>query len=419
MKPSSTVPGVAVMQSLDKTSLTVVIPTFNERGNVAELVARLDRTLNHLRWEVIFVDDCSTDGTAELVREMAVRDPRIRLILRHNRRGLSSAVVEGALAASANIIAVMDGDLQHDEAVLPQLYAAVERGDGDIVIASRFLTQDGADGLASETRQRVSSTGIRLANGLFGLSLTDPLTGFFVVRRDVVIKALPELSEIGFKILLDLIVTTKPRPKVVEIPFKFRKRIRGESKLDNRVLYDFFLFFIEKKIARFLPLPARFISFALINSVGILVNLAVLSIVMESLRPSFETAVLTATLVAVTFNYWANNALTFRDRRLTGAKFYFGLLVFAGLSSVGIIADLGVASMLRADFDQLSYLVPATLGALLTVVWNYVVTNAFVWGQGRVIGGQAARLTNYAASTAHQPPVIPPSVHHQKFEGQP
>jgi len=388
-----------------RTQLTVVIPTYNERGNVAEIVSRLDRSLQAIRWEVIFVDDCSRDGTGDVVREIATRDPRVRLILRHNRRGLSSAVVEGALAASAELVAVMDGDLQHDESVLPQLYTTVARGDGEIASASRFLAPGGADGLSSETRHRISNTGIKLANTLFGLQLTDPLTGFFVVRRDVVINALPKLSEVGFKILLDLIATAKPRPKIVEVPFQFRERKHGESKLDNRVMYDFFLFFIEKKIAPILPLPARFISFGLINSFGILINLAVLTLTMNALGATFQNATLAATVIAMIFNYWANNALTYRDRRLKGFRFYFGFVVFAGLSSVGVIANVGVASMLHAQYQSLFYLVPAVLGALLTVVWNYVVTLAFVWGQDRTIGGQARTLR-----VASGQPSLPTSV---------
>jgi len=375
-----------------KTQLTVVIPTFNERENIREIVLRLDRSLPDIAWEAIFVDDCSKDGTSDVVRDIAATDSRVRLVLRHNRRGLSSAVVEGALAASADIVAVMDGDLQHDEKVLPQLYAAVARGEADIALASRFLTPGGADGLSSETRHKISNTGIRLANSLFGLSLTDPLTGFFAIRRDVVLDALPELSEIGFKILLDLITAAKPRPKVVELPFNFRERVHGESKLDNRVMYDFFLFFVEKKIAPIVPLPARFLSFGLINSFGILIHLAILTLLVNAFGSGFPNAALAATLVAMAFNYWANNALTYRDRRLKGGRFYLGFLVFAGLSSVGVIANVGVASMLVAQYDSLFYLIPAALGALLTVVWNYVVTLAFVWGQDRATARQVARL---------------------------
>ena len=365
----------------DATQLTVVVPTFNESQNVGELVNRLDATLADYSWEIIFVDDASPDGTADVVRTLAREDRRVRLISRHNRRGLASAVVEGALAASANIVAVMDGDLQHDESVLPGMYETVASGEAEICSASRFLREDGADGLASDTRRAISDNGIRLSNAIFKLDMTDPLTGFFVVHRDVVRRALPDLSELGFKVLMDLIVSARPRPRVKEVPFKFRERVHGESKLDNRVMYDFFLFFIEKKISNYVPLPARFLSFAFINSIGILVHMAVLVPLMAFGAASFAAGQFIATLVAMAFNYTANNFVTYSDRQLKGAKFYAGFLVFAVLCSFGVLANVGVAGLLHRDYPEVLYLLPAVAGALITVVWNYVATGAFVWGR--------------------------------------
>lgn len=361
--------------------LSVIVPTFNERDNVAEFVRRLDATLSDISWEIIFVDDASPDGTADRVRALACHDRRVRLISRHNRRGLSSAVVEGILAAAADIVAVMDGDLQHDESVLPAMVERIQSGDADLVSASRFLSEDGADGLSSDTRLAISNSGIRLANGVFGLGMSDPLTGFFVVRRDVVLRALPELSELGFKILMDIIISSHPRPRIVEVPFRFRERQHGESKLDNRVLYDFFLFFLEKKVSRLIPVPARFISFAMINSIGILVHLAAFLPLSAGL--GFARAQLVATLIAMAFNYTVNNEVTYSDRKLRGQKFYAGFVIFATLCSLGVIANVGVASMLHQGYPGLMALLPAAAGAFVTVVWNYVATNVFVWGRGR------------------------------------
>lgn len=361
--------------------LSVIVPTFNERDNVAEFVRRLDATLSDISWEIIFVDDASPDGTADRVRALACHDRRVRLISRHNRRGLSSAVVEGILAAAADIVAVMDGDLQHDESVLPAMVQRIQSGDADLVSASRFLSEDGADGLSSDTRLAISNSGIRLANGVFGLGMSDPLTGFFVVRREVVLRALPELSELGFKILMDIIISSHPRPRIVEVPFRFRERQHGESKLDNRVLYDFFLFFLEKKVSRLIPVPARFISFAMINSIGILVHLAAFLPLSAGL--GFARAQLVATLIAMAFNYTVNNEVTYSDRKLRGQKFYAGFVIFATLCSLGVIANVGVASMLHQGYPGLMALLPAAAGAFVTVVWNYVATNVFVWGRGR------------------------------------
>lgn len=379
-------------EGYDRIQLSVVVPTFNEKDNIREVVSRLDQSLSGIAWEVIFVDDFSPDGTAEMVRQTAARDPRVKLIMRHNRRGLSSAVVEGALAATGDVVAVMDGDLQHDESVLPEMYEKVANGDADIALASRFLLEDGAAGLSSDTRLKISNTGISLANRMFGLKLTDPLTGFFAMRREVVESALPNLSEIGFKVLLDLITAARPAPKVVEVPFLFRERQHGESKLDNRVMYDFFLFFIEKKIAPIIPLPARFISFAMINAVGLVIHLLLLYSLVTGLSVGFENGQLIATIVAMIFNYAVNNTLTYSDRRLKGWRFYAGFLMFTALSSVGVFANVGIASAVHKEFASLVYLVPAALGAMITVVWNYVATQAFVWGQTRMSRRGRARL---------------------------
>lgn len=376
------------------TGLSVVIPTYNERENVPEIVRRLNTVLEGVDWEVIFVDDNSADGTADAVRKLSRADHRVRLISRHNRRGLSSAVIEGALAAASDIVAVMDGDLQHDETVLPRMLAMITSKEADVVSASRFLQEDGAEGLSSDTRVKISNTGNALSNFLFNLDMTDPLTGFFMMRRTVALNALPALSEIGFKVLIDLIVSNKPRPRVKEVPFKFRSRVHGESKLDNRVMYDFFLFFIEKKVSRYLPMPARFISFSLINSIGILVHLAVLVPAVSLSHLAFNTAQLLATGVAMLFNYSVNNALTYRDQQLKGSKFYVGFLIFVVLCSIGVIGNIGVASMIHDQYQGVLYVIPAIAGAFITVVWNYAATRAFVWGNNRM-----RQTAKYAAQT--------------------
>jgi dolichol-phosphate mannosyltransferase len=364
------------------TELSVVVPTFNERDNVAAVVERLDRTLASIAWEVIFVDDASPDGTAQAVRALARADPRVRLISRHNRRGLSSAVVEGGLAAAGDVVAVMDGDLQHDESVLPELYRRVAQGEGDIAAASRFLSTENPEGLSSKTRVKISNTGIALANLFFGLRLTDPLTGFFAMRRETLERALPRLSELGFKILLDVITSLRPRPKVVETPFTFRAREHGESKLDRRVMYDFFLFFLEKAIGRVVHVPARFLSFMIVNGLGILVHMALLVPAVALLNVEFAVAQLAATIVSMFFNYSVNNLITYNDVSLKGGAFWLGFVMFGLLCSVGIFANVGVASLIHRQFDG-QYVLPAIAGALITVVWNYVATQFFVWGRAK------------------------------------
>lgn len=361
--------------------LSVVIPTFNERENVKLLHERLANALSTISWEAVFVDDFSPDGTSEAVRALARQDARVRLIFRHNRRGLSSAVVEGCLAASADIVAVMDGDLQHDEQVLMDLYKSVASGAADIATASRFLGVETVTGLASAKRQRLSERGIQLANRLLGLHLTDPLTGFFVTRRSVFLGALDRLSELGFKILLDLIVSSEPRPRVVELPFNFQKRLHGESKLDNAVMYDFLLFLIDKTLGRVLPVPARFYSYGVVGGFGVFVHMATLFVVHSLAGLTFSTAQGVSTVVALISNFTLNNFITYFDKRLFGLEFVRGFLVYALVCSVGVVGNIGVASVLHERFNSASYVVPAFVGILVGVVWNFAASNVFVWKQ--------------------------------------
>jgi len=373
--------GVESELTAQEIQLSVIIPTFNERENVRLLYERLNSSLRGLRWEAIFVDDLSSDGTSSEVRALARRDNRVRLICRHNRRGLSSAVIEGALAGAANVIAIMDGDLQHDPAVLVELYERVASGEADLAAASRFLSASAAQGLASKTRVQISETGIALANKLFRLGLTDPLTGFFALRRDVIERALPELSELGFKILLDIIVSSKPRPKVVEVAFDFKERQFGASKLDHRVIYEFFLFFLDKSLGRILPLPVRFYSFAFVGGMGVFVHLTVLGIAYSLLHSPFVVAQSAATIVALLFNFSFNNLITYFDRRLKGGAFVRGFILFALLCSVGVVGNVGVATVLHRHYQNISYFAPALVGILVGVAWNFAATNLFVWGK--------------------------------------
>jgi dolichol-phosphate mannosyltransferase len=359
--------------------LSVVIPTFNERDNVASVVASLDRALDHISWEVIFVDDASPDRTSDVVRALARADRRVRLISRHDRRGLSSAVVEGGLAACGEVIAVMDGDMQHDESVLPELYRRVAAGEADIAAASRFLGDGVEEGLGTESRVRISNSGIALANWAFGLDLTDPLTGFFAMRRSLLERALPRLSALGFKILLDVITSLDPRPKVSEVPFRFRARVQGESKLDRRVMYDFFVFLLEKRVGRYVYIPGRFLSFAIINGIGILVHLALLVTAVSVVGAPFLNSQLFATIGSMFFNFTANNLITYNDRTLRGLRFWRGFVIFGLLCSVGIVANVGVAALVYKEYSNLFYVIPAVGGALITVVWNFIATKMLVW----------------------------------------
>lgn len=352
--------------------LTVVVPTFNERGNVAVLAGRLAAALAGRRWEAIFVDDDSPDGTAEAVRALASGDPRIRCIRRIGRRGLAGACIEGMLAAQAPVVAVIDADLQHDETVLPAMLARIDAG-ADIVVATRYAGGGDASSFdaARGAMSRVATTAARL---LLKVPSSDPMSGFFMLRRSVVESVAPKLSTQGFKILLDILASVPPGLTVAEEPYSFGVRTSGASKLDNRVMVDFLGLLLSKATGG--AISMRFVSFAAVGGLGLVVHLAALRLALGAGSP-FTTAQTLATVVAMTFNFFMNNALTYRDRRLSGWRLIPGLLTFYVVCGFGAFANIGVGSWVFIETDR--WWVAGLAGSVVGAVWNYLSSTALVW----------------------------------------
>src|ERR1700684_2492653 len=215
-------------------ALSVVVPTFNERDNVTKLYQKLAAALKGVAWEVIFVDDNSPDATGEVVRDLAARDFRVRCIRRIGRRGLSGACIEGILASSAPYAAIIDADLQHDEIQLPKMLSLLQADEADLVIGSRYVEGGSAD---SFDRQRAgfSALATEVARRVLRVKIADPMSGFFMIRRDRFEQLAPKLSTQGFKILLDIVASAGGDLRVKEIPYSFGVRMHGESKPDSMV----------------------------------------------------------------------------------------------------------------------------------------------------------------------------------------
>jgi dolichol-phosphate mannosyltransferase len=361
-------------QATGAPQLSVIVPTFNERDNVTTLFQRLGVALAGVPWEVVFVDDNSPDGTWEVVRGLALKDSRVRCIRRIGRRGLSGACIEGILASSAPCAAVIDADLQHDETQLPKMLALLASGEFDLVVGSRYIEGGSADSF-NKQRAGASALATEVAKRVLRVAIADPMSGFFMIRRDRFEQLAPQLSTQGFKILLDIVATARGALRVKEIPFTFGSRLHGESKLDSMVALDFLGLVLAKLTHDVVSL--RFLLFAMVGSIGLFVHLAVLYTALEAFDLPFPEAQACGALSAMTSNFILNNFLTYRDQRLKGLAILRGLLLFYLVCSVGLFANVGVAFSVY-DQEPVWWLAGAA-GALMGVVWNYAMSGLFVW----------------------------------------
>ncbi len=356
-------------------AVSIIIPAFNERQNIETLTDRIAAVLTDISWEVIIVDDDSPDGTAEEARRLYRRDPRVRVIQRMGRRGLSSACIEGMLASSAPILAVMDADLQHDPALLPKMIAAIESGTADLVIGSRYVDGGGV-GDWEQGRARASRLATKLAQSFTRVAVEDPMSGYFMVRRDIIDRHARDLSGIGFKILLDIILTCGSDLKVQEIPLQFGRREHGESKLSAGVAWEYLLLLADKISGG--RIPVRFLAFSAIGGLGVGIHFSILAACLYGLSLGFGAAQAIATALTIVANFAINNVLTYSDRRLRGWRWFSGLASFALICGFGALSNVGIAAYLFGLHT--SWAVAAFAGIAVSAVWNYGVSARYTWG---------------------------------------
>jgi dolichol-phosphate mannosyltransferase len=353
--------------------LTVVIPTLNEAGNIEPLLEKLGIALAGIEWEAIFVDDGSTDGTPELLTGIAQSDRRVRMIRRIGRRGLSSAVVEGALASTTPVIAVIDADLQHDERILPDLYRAVASGH-ELAIGTRYAGS-GSTGEWDESRLKISRFATALASPIMKTRVSDPMSGLFAVSRDVLLEAAPRLSNVGYKILLDVVASIHRPLKVTEVGYTFGTRQHGESKLDEMVALEYLELLLDKTIGRFVPV--KLVQFGAVGMLGVGVHLALLDLALNAVGLAFSWSQAAAVIGAMTFNFALNNRFTYRDRQLKGLAWVTGLFSFYLVCSLGAIANVGIGSLVYDQFH--GWWIAGIAGAIVGSVWNYVASGWLTW----------------------------------------
>lgn len=373
--------------------LTLVIPTYNEVENIEPILRRLSKTLEGVEWEAVFVDDDSPDGTANLVRALARDNPRLRCLQRIGRRGLASACIEGMASSSAPYLAVMDADLQHDESLLVQMLETLRRGETDLVVGSRYVSGGGV-GEWDGTRRRISKFATSLGGLVLKTTLTDPMSGFFMIRHASFWEAARNLSGRGFKILLDL-VASAPRPwRIVELPYVFKPRVHGESKLDAGVAWEYLLLLIDKLIGWLVPV--RFLLFVLVGSTGAVLHVSILGAFYRVAGKDFWASQITASLCAMVLNFTLNNLMTYRDRQLKGAKLFAGLLLFVSVCSIGAFTSAQIAEYFFVR--NVPWWLSGLMGAAVGSVWNYGVSSQFVWRRSKRVAPPATEIGSLPAA---------------------
>lgn len=354
--------------------LAIVVPTFNERDNVAPLHAALSRTLSGRAWEVIFVDDDSPDRTAVVIQALAQRDPRVRCLQRIGRRGLSSACIEGVLATAAPYVCIMDADLQHDESIIPRMFDLARSEGLDLVVATRYAGA-GSTGTLSPLRVQLSRLATRAARTVTRVPVTDPMSGFFLFRRDWFTRTAGRLSARGFKILLDMLLSSPHPPRYAEVAYSMRSRVHGESKLSISVGWDFLLLLAHKLSGR--AIPVRFISFTAVGLSGVAVHMAVLGTLHRLLGIAFLFAQMAATITAMTSNFFLNNRLTWPERRLRGVAVFRGLAGFYLACAFGALINVALADWLASR--GFPWWGAGMIGIIAGAVWNYGSSGVLIW----------------------------------------
>lgn len=359
----------------------IVLPTYNERDNIPLVIARLTEALRGLTWEAIFVDDDSPDGTADVVSSHARWDSRIRLIHRIGRRGLASACIEGMMATQAAFVAVMDADLQHDETILPRMLARMHRESLDIVVGTRNA-EGGSMGEFSHGRVLLSEMGQRISHAVCRCELTDPMSGFFMLRRSFLLEVVRDLQGGGFKILVDLLASKRRPVAIGEIGYTFANRRHGESKLDVVVGIEYLFLIVNKLLGGIIPVQLTL--FLLVGGLGLVTHLVSLLVLTRVGRLHFVPAHVIATFIAMTENFFLNNLITFRDRRLRGLRMIPGAVRFLLACSFGAWANVVFTRALWQSGAQ--WYLAGFAGIVLGSVWNLSISSLFTWGtQSRTV----------------------------------
>ena len=361
-------------------TVSVIVPTYNECENIPVLLERLTDVLADFDYEIVVVDDDSPDGTWRVVEELATTNRRIRVLRRRGRRGLSAAVVEGMVVAQGTVLAVIDADLQHDETVLPQIISAVLDDEVDLCLGSR-QAPGGSYGRFGPTRRFISWSGAQLARRLLGITVSDPMSGYFAVSRARFEAVRPTLNPRGFKVMLELLARG-PRPRVAEVGYRFRSRTSGQTKLSSTVAKAYVVALLDLSLAR--PAPALFAAYVAMAITGLSLRLSLLSFVAATGPAALSELV--AVEAAILVEFWLHSSYTFSRRRGQDPRPLQALFRFQLISLHAFLALSGLADIVEGRLTSpqslsqfLAALGLATTGVAATIVVGYMLNTTFTW----------------------------------------
>lgn len=354
------------------TRATIIIPTYHERDNIAPLLERIHAAVKGHDYRVLFVDDDSQDGTSELVAELSRKYP-VDIMVRKDKRGLASAVVDGITQAQGETLVVMDADLQHPPEVLPALLKKVDEG-FDMAIGSRYVPGGGCEGWG-RLRRMISKGAIFIAHLLLPQTrkIKDPLSGLFAFKKKAIEGV--DLRPLGYKIILEVLIEGRMK-SVAEVPFKFVTRERGQSKLSAKQQVEFLkhTFSLMRRSGEL----ARFVKFGLVGGSGIIVNEGLLWALTEFVGLPYTISSPIAVEASIISNFMLNDVFTFRDRRDRAGSGLIRFLKFNSVSLGGLVINVGTLWLLTT-FLGVHYLVSNLAGIFLAFLWNFLLNSWWTW----------------------------------------
>jgi len=388
----STVPD-PTQDALPLPLVTVVTPTYNEAENVPILIDELHRALDGIPHEIVVADDDSPDRTWEVAERIAAEDPSVRVMRRFHDKGLSAAVLDGMSVARGSYLAVIDADLQHDATALPAMLHEIRSGRADVCVGSRS-TAGGGYGDWSASRRFVSWVATLIARLFLRVSVSDPMSGFFVISGDAYARTAPSINPRGFKILLEFIGRNRDL-RVSEVGYTFRNREHGETKLNRSVIRAYLLGVAELRLGR--QIDPVFLLYVLVGIVGLGVNSLVFTIaeavgvprvttgLNEALDP-IEGSFLLSVMVSILVLFVLNNEFTFWEERYRGWKLVPAFGVFFVMSLIGTLVHVAVFKFLQGIGFLLSVLgtdwarvAQNLIGATVALVVNWYLNSTYLW----------------------------------------